>query len=147
MKMYSAKCVTVAHSKKCVRMTGGRRQASDAVHSHVIGALELSSNQGGWCQIFNFNLVYNFAPGATHTRTPTPRCQVAQVLSRATQSIVNCRLVGRGRKSFTLNCTFLEQSYKPPDPTKGQKGTKFFFSITAGTKPDEENSSSDFFPS
>ena len=40
-------------------MTGGRRQASDAVHSHVIGALELNFNQGGWCRNFNFNLMYN----------------------------------------------------------------------------------------
>ena len=42
--------ITGAHSTNSVRMTGGRRQASDAVHSHVIGALELYFNQGGWCK-------------------------------------------------------------------------------------------------
>ena len=51
--------ITGAHSTNSVRMTGGRRQASDAVHSHVIGALELNYNQGGWCRVFNFNLMNN----------------------------------------------------------------------------------------
>ena len=51
--------ITGAHSTNSVRMTGGRRQASDAVHSHVIGALELNFHQGGWCRIFNFNLMNN----------------------------------------------------------------------------------------
>ena len=55
--MYSVNFITVAHNTNSVRITGGRRRPGDAVHSHVIGTLELNFNQGGWCQDFKNNLI------------------------------------------------------------------------------------------
>ena len=46
-------------AQKSVRMTGGRQRPGNAVHSHVIGALELNFNQGGWCRNFNLNFMNN----------------------------------------------------------------------------------------
>ena len=128
--MYSVKFITGAHSTNSVRMTGGRRQASDAVHSHVIGALELNFHQGGWCRIFNLNLMYNVkfivnfararrlrrrtrAPGGLAPPVPPHAAAAAPSGPTVVESdtdVLLCKSVGRGGKSILVNRTFLEQS-------------------------------------
>ena len=112
--------ITGAHSTNSVRMTGGRRQASDAVHLHVIGALELNYNQGGWCRIFNLNLMYNVkfivnfararrlrrrtrAPGGWPPRTPHAAAVVPggpTVVESDTTLYYAIWLDGRARNTF-----------------------------------------------
>ena len=84
-------------------MTGGRRQAIDGVYSHVIGALELNFNQGGWYRIFNFNLIYNFTSGrhaCPHAHAAVPG---GPTVVESDTNYLLCKLFGRAQINFTIN--------------------------------------------